>query len=141
MGILVGALGPRAHFISYTTRSASLMLRKLGLSLYLACLGLAAGSDFFHTVMRPEGLLWIAVGFALTVVPVLLVGVVALRLGRLDFGSVCGILCGSMANPMALGYANDTVKGDSASVSYASVYPLGMFLRVVIAQVIIMFFV
>ena len=141
VGLLVGALGPRAHFISYTTRSASLMLRKLGLSLYLACLGLAAGSDFLHTVMRPEGLLWIAVGFALTVVPVLLVGVVALRLGRLDFGSVCGILCGSMANPMALGYANDTVKGDSASVSYASVYPLGMFLRVVIAQVIIMFFV
>lgn len=141
VGILVGSLGPRAHFISYTTRSASLMLRKLGLSLYLACLGLAAGGDFLHTVMRPEGLLWVGLGFALTVLPVLAVGAVALRVGKLDFGSVCGILCGSMANPMALGYANDTMKGDSASVSYASVYPLGMFLRVVIAQVIIMFFV
>lgn len=141
VGILVGSLGPRAHFISYTTRSASLMLRKLGLSLYLACLGLAAGGDFFHTVMRPEGLMWVGLGFVLTIVPVLLVGVVALRGGRLDFGSVCGILCGSMANPMALGYANDTLKGDTASVSYASVYPLGMFLRVVIAQIIIMFFV
>lgn len=141
VGILVGSLGPRAHFISYTTRSASLMLRKLGLSLYLACLGLAAGGDFLHTVMRPEGLLWVGLGFALTVLPVLAVGAVALRVGKLDFGSVCGILCGSMANPMALGYANDTVKGDSASVSYASVYPLGMFLRVVIAQMIIMFFV
>ncbi len=139
VGILVGALGPRVHFISYTTRSASLMLRKLGLSLYLASLGLAAGSDFLDTVMRPEGLLWIGIGFVLTVIPVLIMGVIALRMGRLDFGSVCGILCGSMANPMALGYANDTVKGDTASVSYASVYPLGMFLRVVIAQVLIMF--
>lgn len=116
------------------------MLRKLGLSLYLASLGLAAGSDFLVTVMRPQGLLWIGVGFVLTVIPVLIVGAIALRIGRLDFGTVCGMLCGSMANPMALGYANDTVKGDTASVSYASVYPLGMFLRVVIAQVLIMFF-
>lgn len=139
VGILVGALGPRVHFISYTTRSASLMLRKLGLSLYLASLGLAAGSDFLVTVMRPEGLLWIGIGFVFTVIPVIIVGAIALRIGRLDFGTVCGMLCGSMANPMALGYANDTVKGDSASVSYASVYPLGMFLRVVIAQVLIMF--
>lgn len=139
VGILVGALGPRVHFISYTTRSASLMLRKLGLSLYLASLGLAAGSDFLITVMRPEGLLWIGIGFVLTVIPVLIVGAIALRIGKLDFGTVCGMLCGSMANPMALGYANDTVKGDTASVSYASVYPLGMFLRVVIAQVLIMF--
>lgn len=141
VGILVGSLGPRAHFISYTTRSASLMLRKLGLSLYLACLGLAAGGDFLDTVMRPEGLLWVGAGFLLTVLPVLIVGMVALRTRTLDFGSVCGILCGSMANPMALGYANDTLKGDTQSVSYASVYPLGMFIRVVIAQILVMFFV
>ena len=141
VGILVGSLGPRAHFISYTTRSASLMLRKLGLSLYLACLGLAAGGDFLDTVMRPEGLLWVGAGFLLTVLPVLIVGMVALRTRTLDFGSVCGILCGSMANPMALGYANDTLKGDTQSVSYASVYPLGMFMRVVIAQILVMFFV
>ena len=139
MGILVGALGSRTHFISYTTRSASLMLRKLGLSLYLACLGLEAGSDFFNTVVRPEGLMWIGLGFLLTVVPLLIVGTIALRTRKFDFGSICGILCGSMANPMALGYANDTLKGDTASVSYTSVYPLGMFIRVVIAQVIIMF--
>lgn len=141
VGILVGSLGPRAHFISYTTRSASLMLRKLGLSLYLACLGLAAGGDFLDTVMRPEGLLWVGAGFLLTVLPVLIVGMVSLRTRTLDFGSVCGILCGSMANPMALGYANDTLKGDTQSVSYASVYPLGMFMRVVIAQILVMFFV
>lgn len=141
MGILVGALGPKLHFISYTTRSASLMLRKLGLSIYLACLGLDAGKGFFATVVRPEGAMWVALGLLITVLPVVVLGLVALKTRRYDFGTVCGILCGSMANPMALSYANDTLKGDTASVSYASVYPLGMFVRVVIAQMLIMIFV
>ncbi len=141
MGIIVGALGPRLHLISYTTRSASLMLRKLGLSLYLACLGLDAGKDFLSTVIKPEGLVWVGIGFLITLVPILIIGIIALKAHRYDFGTICGILCGSMANPMALGYANDTLKGDTASISYASVYPLGMFIRVVIAQMIIMFFV
>lgn len=141
MGIIVGALGPRMHFISYTTRSASLMLRKLGLSLYLACLGLDAGRDFLATVVRPEGMVWIGIGFLITVVPVIAVGLVALRTRRYDFGTICGILCGSMANPMALSYANDTIKEDTPSISYATVYPLGMFVRVVIAQMLVMFFV
>ena len=140
MGIIVGALGPKMHFISYTTQSASLMLRKLGLSLYLACLGLDAGKDFFDTVMRPQGLLWIGIGALITIIPILIVGLIALKTKKFDFGTICGILCGSMANPMALGYANDTIKGDTASISYASVYPLGMFLRVIIAQIIVMFF-
>ncbi len=139
MGILVGALGPRMHFISYTTRSASLMLRKLGISLYLACLGLDAGKDFLSTVVRPEGITWVGIGFLLTVIPVLIIGIVALRTKKYDFGTICGILCGSMANPMALGYADDTIKGDTPSVSYATVYPLGMFIRVIIAQILIMF--
>ena len=141
MGILIGAFGPRFHFIAYATRSASLMLRKLGLALYLACLGLDAGKDFLATVMRPEGLLWIGLGFVLTVLPVIIVGVVALRMKKFDFGTICGILCGSMANPMALGYANDTVNGETSNISYATVYPLGMFIRVIIAQVLVMFFV
>lgn len=141
MGILIGAFGPRFHFIAYATRSASLMLRKLGLALYLACLGLDAGKDFLATVVRPEGLLWIGLGFVLTVLPVIIVGVVALRLKKFDFGTICGILCGSMANPMALGYANDTVNGETSNISYATVYPLGMFIRVIIAQVLVMFFV
>lgn len=140
MGIIVGALGPKMHFISYTTQSASLMLRKLGLSLYLACLGLDAGKEFFDTVMRPQGLLWIGIGALITIIPVLIVGLIALKTKKFDFGTICGILCGSMANPMALGYANDTIKGDTASISYASVYPLGMFVRVIIAQIIVMFF-
>lgn len=141
MGILIGAFGPRFHFIAYATRSASLMLRKLGLALYLACLGLDAGKDFLATVVRPEGLLWIGLGFVLTVLPVIIVGVVALRMKKFDFGTICGILCGSMANPMALGYANDTVNGETSNISYATVYPLGMFIRVIIAQVLVMFFV
>ena len=141
MGILIGAFGPRFHFIAYATRSASLMLRKLGLALYLACLGLDAGKDFLATVVRPEGLLWIGLGFILTVLPVIIVGVVALRMKKFDFGTICGILCGSMANPMALGYANDTVNGETSNISYATVYPLGMFIRVIIAQVLVMFFV
>jgi AspT/YidE/YbjL antiporter-like protein len=117
------------------------MLRKLGLSLYLACLGLDAGKDFFATVVRPEGIAWIIIGFLITVIPVIIIGLIALKSKKYDFGTICGILCGSMANPMALGYANDTLKGDTASISYASVYPLGMFVRVIIAQILIMFFV
>ena len=139
MGIIIGALGPKLHFISYTTRSASLMLRKLGLSMYLACLGLDAGKDFFATVVRPEGLAWVGIGFLITVVPIIVIGLIALKTHKFDFGTICGILCGSMANPMALGYANDSLKTDSASISYASVYPLGMFIRVIIAQMLIMF--
>ena len=139
VGILIGTFGPRLHMITYTTRSANLMLRSLGLSLYLACLGLDAGAHFFETVFRSEGLLWIGTGFVLTLVPVLIVGAVAFKGMKTDFGSTVGMLCGSMANPMALNYVNDTLPGDNASVAYATVYPLSMFLRVVIAQVLLMF--
>lgn len=140
VGILMGAFGPRFHMITYTTRSANLMLRGLGLSIYLACLGLDAGVHFFDTVFRPEGLLWIALGFAITFVPVVLVAIVALKFMKIDFGSLAGMLCGSMANPMALNYVNATVEGDNPAVSYATVYPLSMFIRVIIAQLLLMLF-
>lgn len=138
VGILIGTFGPRLHMITYTTQSANLMLRALGLSMYLACLGLEAGAHFFQTVMRPEGVLWLALGFVLTFVPVALTALFSLRVQRLDFGSVAGLLCGSMANPMALNYVNDTIDGDNPSVSYATVYPVCMFLRVIIIQVVLM---
>ena len=141
MGILVGTFAPRFHMVSYTTRSASLMLRKLGLSLYLACIGLDAGRGFLDTVFRPEGLIWVGLGFLLTVLPIFIIALIALRTKKYDFGSICGILCGAMANPMALVYANDTTKGETSNISYATVYPLGMFIRVIIAQVLVMFFV
>lgn len=140
VGIFIGAFGPRLHMVTYTTLSANLMLRGLGLSMYLACLGLDAGAHFFDTVFRPEGALWVGLGFAITFIPVVITGLIALKMMKMDFGSVSGMLCGSMANPMALNYVNDTIKGDNPSVSYATVYPLSMFLRVIIAQIILMFF-
>ncbi len=139
VGILIGTFGPRIHMVTYTTRSANLMLRALGLSLYLACLGLDAGEHFFETVFRSEGLLWIGTGFLLTIVPVLIMGILAFKWLHVDFGTVVGVLCGSMANPMALTYANETIPGDNPSVAYATVYPLSMFLRVIIAQVLLTF--
>lgn len=138
VGILIGRFGPRLHMITYTTPSANLMLRGLGLTLYLACLGLASGAHFFETVFRAEGLLWVGIGFILTIIPILLVGIIALKTMKIDFGALCGMLCGSMANPMALNYVTDTIDGDHSSVAYATVYPLGMFLRVIIAQVLLM---
>ncbi len=138
VGILIGTFGPRLQMITYTPQRATLMLRALGLPVYLACLGLDAGAHFFETVMRPEGMLWLGTGFLLTFVPVVVMAVVSLRLLHLDFGSVAGLLCGSMANPMALVYANETTKGDNPSVSYATVYPICMFLRVIIIQVVLM---
>ncbi len=140
VGILVGCFGPRLHMRTYTTRSANLMLRGIGLSLYLAGIGIDAGAHFFETVVRPEGILWVACGFLITVVPLLIVAVIAMRACRMNFGTTCGMLCGSMANPMALNYLNDSYPGNEASVSYATVYPLGMFVRVILSQVILMLF-
>lgn len=140
VGILVGCFGPRLHMRTYTTRSANLMLRGIGLSLYLAGIGIDAGAHFFETVVRPEGAIWIGSGFLITVIPVLLMAVIAMRMCGMNFGSTCGMLCGSMANPMALNYVNDSFPGNDASVSYATVYPLGMFMRVVISQVVLMLF-
>ena len=140
MGILVGNFGPRLHMRIYTTRSANLMLRGIGLSLYLAGIGIDAGAHFFETVVRPEGILWIGSGFLITVVPILLMAVIAMRACKMNFGTTCGMLCGSMANPMALNYLNDSYPGNDASVSYATVYPLGMFVRVILSQVVLMMF-
>ena len=140
VGILMGAFGPRFHLTTYTTMSANLMLRQLGIIIYLARLGIDSGVHFFETVFRAEGLLWIGLGFLLTIVPVLIVGFIASQFFKLDYAHNVGMLCGSMANPMALSYANTTVDGDEPSVSYATVYPLSMFIRVISAQLVLMLF-
>ena len=137
VGILMGTFGPRLHMVTYVTRSANLMLRALGLSLYLACLGIDAGSDFFDIVIRPEGMAGIGIGFVITIVPVLIVGFIASRIMKMDYATVGGMLCGSMANPMALNYANDVVGNDAPAVAYTTVYPLSMFVRVIIVQVLL----
>jgi len=141
VGILIGRFGPQFHMVTYTTRSANLMLRGIGLSLFLACLGLESGAHFLDTIMRADGLLWIGAGFIITLVPSLLMTVASMRVWHLDFGSAAGMVSGAMANPMSLSYANETVKGDDASVAYATTYPLSMFARVVIAQLLVIAFV
>lgn len=138
MGILIGAFGPRLHMVAYTTTSANLMMRSLGLSMYLACLGLDAGPDFISTVMQPAALWWIGIGLALTLIPVVLFSYVSVVGYKKSFATTAGMLCGAMANPIALNYVNDTLPGDKASIAYATVYPLCMFLRVIIAQLIVM---
>ena len=140
VGILMGAFGPRFHLTTYTTMSANLMLRQLGIIIYLAGLGIDSGVHFFETVFRAEGLLWIGLGFLLTIVTVLIVGFISSQFFKLDYAHNVGMLCGSMANPMALSYANTTVDGDEPSVSYATVYPLSMFIRVISAQLVLMLF-
>jgi len=140
VGILMGAFGPRFHITTYTTQSANLMLRQFGIIVYLACLGIDAGEHFFETVFRSDGLLWIGLGFALTVVPVMIVGWISVKILRIDYATSIGMLCGSMANPMALNYANSTIDGDEPSVAYATVYPGSMFLRIIAVQLILIFF-
>ncbi|MGI5913731.1 MAG: putative transporter [Bacteroidales bacterium] len=137
MGMVIGTFGPRIHMVIYSTRSANLMLRELGLSLFLACIGLDAGGDFFNIVIQPQGIVWVLLGFAITFIPIVIVGIISFWILKIDFGTVCGLICGSMANPMALNYANDLIPGDSPAIAYATVYPLGMFLRVIIAQAVL----
>lgn len=141
VGILIGRFGPHFHMVTYTTRSANLMLRGIGLSLFLACLGLDAGGKFLETIMRADGLIWIAAGFIITLLPSLVMTILSMRLWHLDFGSAAGMVSGAMANPMSLSYANEVTPGDDAPVAYATTYPLSMFARVVIVQLLIIFFV
>lgn len=140
VGLLMGAFGPRLHLTTYTTQSANLMLRQLGITMYLAGLGLSAGAGFFETVLTAEGLKWIIISFLLAVVPVLVVGFAASRFFKMDYAHNVGMLCASMANPIALNYANTTVDGDEPSVAYATVYPFSIFLRVISAQIIMLIF-
>ncbi len=141
VGILIGRFGPQFHLVTYTTRSANLMLRGIGLSLFLACLGLSAGAGFVDTIMRADGLKWIGLGFLITVIPSIIMSIAAMRIWHLDFASTCGMICGAMANPMALTYSSEQAKGnDSPAEAYATVYPLTMFTRVVIAQILILSF-
>lgn len=140
VGILMGAFGPRFHLATYTTQSANLMLRQLGITIYLAGLGLSAGNDFFSTVFTAEGIRWIAISSSLAIIPVLLVGFIASRFFKISYARNVGMLCASMANPIALNYANSTIDGDEPAVAYATVYPVSIFLRVIVAQIVMVMF-
>ncbi|NDV68477.1 putative transporter [Dysgonomonas sp. 25] len=140
IGILMGAYGPRFHVTTYATQSTNLFMRQFGIVVYLACLGISAGGDFFDTVFRPEGALWVGVGAILTILPVALVGFVAIKIMGVSYEKTCGMLSGSMANPMALDYANSTVDGDEPAAAYATVYPVAMFARIILTQVLLLVF-
>ena len=140
VGILMGAFGPRFHLATYMSQSANLMLRQLGLTIYLAGLGLCAGAGFFSTVFSIEGLKWVAISCMLAIVPVLITGLIASRIFKTDYAKNIGMLCGGMANPIALNFANSTTEGDEPAVAYATVYPISMFLRVISAQIIMLAF-
>ena len=137
VGILMGSFGPRFHIATYTTRSANLMLRQFGLTIYLAGLGLSAGAGFFETVFTWEGLKWVAMSLSLATVPVIAVGFAAAKVFKTDYADNIGMLCGSMANPFALDYAYTESNDEDPAVAYATVYPAGIFLRVISAQLII----
>ena len=138
IGILMGAFGPRFHLTTYMSQSANLMLRQLGLTIYLAGLGLSAGAGFFETVFSTNGLKWVIISSSLAIVPVLLTGVFAAKIFKTSYAKNIGMLCGGMANPIALNYANSTVEGDEPAVAYATVYPISIFLRVISAQIIML---
>ena len=138
VGLLMGAFGPRMHLSIYMSRSANLMLRQLGLTIYLAGLGLSAGAGFFETVFSTEGFKWVGISILLAVVPVLLTAFIAAKLFKTSYADNVGMLCGGMANPFALDFANPDGEGEDPAVAYATVYPASIFLRVISAQILIL---
>ena len=138
VGILMGAFGPRFHLATYTTQSANLMLRQLGLTIYLAGLGLSAGAGFFETVFTMTGLKWVLISLSLAIIPVIIVGIISAKVFKTNYSDNIGMLCGSMANPFALDYANPDGEGEDPAVAYATVYPASIFLRVISAQIIVL---
>jgi putative transport protein len=137
VAILVGCFGPRYKLVTYTTASANLMLREVGISLFLASVGLGAGEGFLATVVEGDGYAWVGYGVLITVVPLLLVGFIARRFCKLDYFTLAGLLAGGTTDPPALAYSNAAAGNDAPAVSYATVYPLTMFLRVLAAQLLI----
>ena len=140
IGILMGAFGPRFHIATYTTQSANLMLRQLGLTIFLAGLGLSAGHGFFNAVFSLEGLKWVVISISLAMVPVLLVAFISAKFFKTGYADNIGMLCGSMANPFALEFAGSDTEGEDPAVAYATVYPASIFLRVISAQLILILF-
>jgi putative transport protein len=138
MAILIGRFGTHWHLITYTTVSANLMLREVGLAMFLASVGLASGDGFVNALLS-GGYIWMLYALIIAIVPLLLVGIFARKVYKMDYYTLMGTLAGSMTNPIALTYANSVCGSDMPAISYATVYPVVMFLRVVIAQTMIIF--
>jgi putative transport protein len=140
VAILISIFGPKYHLVTYTTMSANLMLREIGICLFLACVGLSAGENFVATIVNGGGFLWIGLGFIITVVPLLIIGTIGRVFFKLNYFVLMGLLAGSTTDPPALAYSNNIAGNDTPAVSYATIYPLTMFLRVLSAQILILFF-
>ncbi len=140
VAILLSRFGYKAKLVTYTSSSASMMLRELGICLFLASVGIAAGKGFAASVFSPTGMWWVIWGFVITVVPLIIVGCIARGHDRINYLSIMGLLSGGCTDPPALAYANNSTGNDAPAVAYSTVYPLTMFLRVVAAQVLILCF-
>lgn len=138
VAILISRFGPHYKLVTYTTMSANLMLREIGISLFLACVGLNAGEEFVDTVVNGGGFSWIGYGFIITFLPLILVGIVARGIYKVNYFTLMGLIAGSTTDPPALAYSNATAGNDMPSVGYATVYPLTMFLRVLTAQALVL---
>ncbi len=142
ISLLISHFGPQFKVVTYTTASANLMLREMGISIFLACVGLEAGNGFVDTIIHKGGYVWIGYGALITVIPMLVAGLVGRFAMKIDYNTLIGVLAGSSTNPPALAYATEQDKEtDHAAVGYATVYPLTMFFRVLVAQMLILFFI
>ena len=138
IAILMSKFGPRYKLVTYTTVSANLMLREIGIALFLACVGLGAGGGFIDTIVNKGGAIWILYGVLITVLPLIIVGVVSYKYFKINYFTLMGLLAGSCTDPPALAFANSSAGNDMPAVAYATVYPLTMFLRVLMAQLMIL---
>lgn len=140
VAILISRFGYRYKLVTYTTQSANLMLREIGITLFLACVGISAGDGFVDTIVNNGGFAWIGYGFIITTIPLLIIGCVGRYFYKINYFTLMGLIAGSTTDPPALAYSNATAGNDAPSVGYATVYPLTMFLRVLTAQLLILFF-
>ena len=138
ISILIGRFGHKVKLVTYTTMSANLMLREVGLALFLASVGIKAGGSFVQTVVEGDGLLYVGVGFLITFIPLVIMGVVARWRHKLNYYTLMGLIAGSNTDPPALAYANQVSSNDAPAVGYSTVYPLSMFLRILTAQLLIL---
>lgn len=140
VAILISAYGPKIHLVTYTNSSANLLLREIGICLFLASVGIAAGKDFAATVFNLRGAIWVGYGLIITVIPLIVVGCIARAKYKMNYLHIMGMISGNYTDPPALAYANKIANNDSPAVAYSTVYPLTMFMRVIVAQVIILCF-
>ena len=138
VAILISAYGYKIHLVTYTSTSANLLLREIGICLFLSSVGIAAGQGFAETVFSPLGAWWVLYGVLITMIPLLVVGIVARKRHRTNFLSIMGLMAGGYTDPPALAYANKVANNDAPSVSYSTVYPLTMFMRVIVAQILVL---